>query len=324
MDFERLGRAKLSAESRAALQCATDKITVALKHFDRRVDQAMSDPRISIKSARFLQRLWYDDCFDLPLSLGKRPVREALFKSCTKTLLRAADADPMLMLGKSRARMFTTCPDLGYHHVEDTTLNHASVSNHFASAMRSADVEGFGLIDIAQVHDADNETPDIIGLHFHGAVRSLDPTFKPRLAAKIASGVKRFNDYGLQVAKITYGGNQLTHEDVGGLAYYISKISSGTKVPIDGTTYSSQQRWTLKPALRALEAYSHFEALDSLRGIGEWGKGMRKACKEEFRAQLGVDRLPYGIHLNHGRLRRNWGKLYSELGFRVTVPFDVA
>jgi len=109
----------------------------------------------------------------------------------------------------------------------------------------------------------------------------------------------------------------------GGLAYYVFKVSCGTKIPIEGTTYTSHQLWTLKPALRALEAYSHFEALDCLRGVGKWGRGMRKACKEEFRVQLGVDRLPYGVHLNHDRLRRGWGRLYCELGYRVAVPFEI-
>ncbi len=71
-----------------------------------------------------------------------------------------------------------------------------------------------------------------------------------------------------------------------------------------------------------LQIYSHIEPLATIRAVGK-AKPIRKKIKERFQHKLRLDKLPRGERLDHGRIERQWARLYRDLGWNY-LPLNFA
>jgi hypothetical protein len=189
--------------------------------------------------------------------------------------------------------------------------------------MRTAKLEGLGLLDLALVHPKTESVPEDVSLHFHGVARSIDPNFKPKKAGLVASGNKPTNKEGLKIVSIRAYASPLQWSGLAGLLYYVAKLSCGTKASGERDARTSHAFWTWVVALRGLEVLSHCEALENLRGVGEFGRALRTEAKSQFQRLLGVDRLPRGMAIDHDKLSCEWARVYDALGMPDLKPFTV-
>ena len=293
---------------------------ISLNHYQFCVESVLANPALSKQSRKFLRDLWYGDCFDVALTLACRAVNEARTRAMVLALLEVADSDPTAIHGPAKYRMLTTCPDLGVTMITGGSLNPVAVGAQYYQAMINKDMKlhGVNCLDVALMHDFGIWQPDWVSLHSHAAVRSFGVDFKPKLAAKAACPKRSpQNRFGADVANLSSRADKYKGlMRIAHLGRYVSKISCGTKYPVQGKdkprTITSHQYWHCPEALRGLEVYSHLEPLNTMRGVGE-GSALRSRIKELFQQFLQVERLPYGEQIDHAQLTANWARLYDGL-----------
>lgn len=318
MVSSKYGEVKLLQEGRDACDSAMAEAKRSIADYDRHVAATLADERLSKASVRFLRELWNGEAFDVALTSANKTVSLARTRAIVLALLEDAERDPTAVDGPTRYRLLTNCPDLGVTSIEASIINPKAIVNHSYQNMKRMDLHGFGCLDLALMHDFDVWKPDYISLHSHAAIRSHDPKFKPEVAAK-ACCPKRApqNRFGADVVDISSRCDKYEGlERIAQLGRYMSKISCGTKYPIDGKygrrTITSQRYWHVPEALRGLEAYSHLSPLGTMGGIGE-GRALRSRIKELFASCLEVKRLPYGVEIDHEWLKHKWRRLHREI-----------
>ena len=308
----------LGPKSRLAAKNELCEIDRALSCYDRAIDEVLDHPNLSKVVKSFIQDMWYGDSYDLALSWGNRGVRRAATAAAIAVCLKHANDSPKARRGKTRFRMFTTCPELGITSYAEPKLRIASLARHFDQAMRAAGAEGLGFLDIGLFRTSDELKPSQVGLHMHAAVH-LPTVLGPRAAERLASPRKRRNSLGGKVVKITAKGSDrgkpLFRREVAHLVYYVTKISGGLKCVLlkQRRTETLFQFWGMVEALRHLELYSHCDAFQVVRGVGV-GKQLRREWKELLRQALMLDALPWGPKLDHEKLQKNWARVWRELG----------
>jgi hypothetical protein len=315
---------KLSNSALTAFHDEHEKMKRALGHYQRHVDDVLSDPRLSPSSANFLNRTWSAPAPGDPVTLAQKPCREALTSAALLTLLHHAQEDVAAVVGARRLRLLTTCPSGGYLDYEGGKLPVRRVKRHFGRCMTRRHLEGFGCVDLALVHDSRADAPSELGLHFHGVCRPsiLAPTKALRFAGGLQSSARE-NKHGLAVATVSLLERSLTSWDVAGLAYYVSKISCGLKQEGARATYTSQSHWTSEHALRALEVYSYLSPASALHGVGPFGDLMKATCEARFARFLGSNPSDRPA-IDYAATRRAWGRVYQDLELSELAAFRVA
>ena len=316
----------LSKQARVACDDAMAETARSLAYYDLQIAAVLANTAPSKSSHKFLHDLWHGDLFDQPLTTANRAVSAARTKAFVLALLEEAEKDPTAIEGPTRYRMLTNCPDLGVTLITGGALNPVAVGNNYDQAMRppKLNMHGVNCLDVALMHDFGVWQPDWVSLHSHAIVRSFDPRFKPRLAAKKCCPKRApKNRFGADVVNISsrskkyHGLMRIAH-----LGRYVSKISCGTKFPVQGKhkrrTKTSHRYWQWPEALRSLEVYSHLGALSTMRGVGE-GRALRARIKVLFELSLDVERLPYGAQIDHEQLTQQWARLYRELSLSYSA-----
>lgn len=321
-DFNIFGAGRFGPKSRHAARKALGEMDRALGEYDKRIDTVLCDPRLSKSSREFIRNVWWGDCFDQALSWGNRHVRRAACTAAIAVCLQHANSDAAARKGNRRLRMLTTSAELGITSYAQAEIRLAAVTGHFDRAMRSAGMEGIGFLDIGLFHRTHGTPPEAAAFHLHGFARAQDASFRVKLAENMAnpSRFKR-NSLGGKIVRITFKGantgRSLSRKEVAQLGYYTSKISCGLNTPVEteGARWNdkSMQDWDTFEALRQLEFYSRFDAMQVVRGVGKLGKELRREWKELLRQALGVEALPWGPKLDHEALMAGWCKLYEEL-----------
>jgi hypothetical protein len=296
----------------AAKAKITAEIDRSIGEYEIRLARVFADPALSKQSREFLRWLWNDVELDRPLSMANKHVRRALTLAMVDTLAWGASRFPARRTGPGRFRMLSTSPDLGITNIAVRDIDSAAVSRHYYQAMRKADLHGIGLVDVALLHEPGEIEPSWLSIHYHGAVWSKNPEFKPRRAEKLAAPANRGrNKLDGRVARCTARKSPLTESNICGLGRYSTKISCGTKVWTGKEYRTMLAFWHGPQMLRMLEAYSHVEPLAALRGVGE-GCLARRQVKRRLARQLGGE-LPYGLRLDTGWLREQWQQVYDDL-----------
>lgn len=313
----------ISRRSRKAAMAAIAQATRSVAEYDKQIDRALDDPRLSRPSKRFLKQLWYGKARGSALSLGNRAVHKASVIAAIITALVHAQSCRGARKGRTRFRMLTTSPDLGITCFDEPTLNVAAVCRHFDAAARAARVDALGFFDIALVDDRHTCEPLTLVAHVHSIMRGKDNSFRVAVAQRQASPRRvPMNRLCFPVAKIRGKkrdwGRSLSRSDVAGLGYYCPKPSCGlTLRDIDARgarrAKTTLHGWQVIHALRQLEAYSHCDALETTRGVGQ-GKHWRQHWKSTLLRLLKIQGGARGIKIDHPALEASWERIWNELG----------
>ena len=323
MDFAILRREGLTRKSLLAARAEIRECERALKEFDCHIDAALQHPNLSAASKRFIKQQWYGDARGGALSLGNRSVHRAAMISSITVLLLHAQNEPSARQGRLRFRMLTTTPDLGITDFDTPEINFAAVCRQFDVTARRAGVDALAFMDLAIIDERLTLEPMRIAIHMHAAVRAMDTSFRTKTAQRVASSARRpLNRLGLKVVKISAKkrdwGQALRRMHVAKLGYYVRKISCGLKVPYFDQfgirrTRTTLHGWKLEHALRQLECYTHFDAWETTRGVGQGGV-LRAHWKSLVLGLLRCDDTARGLKIDHDRLEREWTRIWTELG----------
>ena len=325
-DFAAHGAKQLSPDSRAAFKKTFPEMERAVRQYDGHVQSVLADPKVSKASRIFLAELWQGDCFDKPLSMANRHVREALTKAVMVGLLRYADRTPGVLKGARKLRFLTSSPNVGISSNVSGHIDPDAVGRHFDQVMRKGIMEGFAMLDVSLFHDP-GQLSESIAIHAHAIIRGRSREFKPKAAEKHASRRLKRNTLGGRIVAVTSGSSKHEGlESVAYLGYYASKLTCGTKVfwqsKSGRQSKGTLEYWGPEAALRMLQIYSHIEPLATIRAVGG-AKPLRKRIKELFRRNLQLEKLPRGERIDHVQLELNWAQLYADLGW-TPLPVIVA
>src|SRR4051794_7601486 len=109
MNFALLRDEGLSTNSVVAARAQIAQCERALREFDKHVDAALVDRRLSKPSKRFLEQQWYGEPAGA-LSLGNRAVQHAGMIAGIVVPLLHAQSERKARQGRFRFRMLTTAP----------------------------------------------------------------------------------------------------------------------------------------------------------------------------------------------------------------------
>lgn len=319
--FDVLRRHGLSSFCLPAARREIHECERALREFDRKVQAAIDDPRLSPRSKRFISRQWHGDPGGGALCLSNRLVHRSVMIASITTLLVHAQNSPMARKGRLRLRMLTTTPNLGITDFAKPELKLSAVCRHLDVVARRASVHALAFMDIAIVEDR-TLGPMKIALHMHAVVNAKSLSFRARRAVRFSSPVNQpRNALGLKVVKITSRrkdwGKCLSRRNIAHLGYYVRKISCGKKIVFESEgrrrAKTTLDGWKLVHALRQLECLSHCDAFATTRGVGE-GAHLRKSWKKLALDLIGLDDTARGLEIKHAKLESKWARVWEELG----------
>jgi hypothetical protein len=282
----------------------------ALTFYDGAVDEILVDRRLSLGSARFLERLWRAPRNGDPLTMARRDVREVFTQSTVLTLLDAAQSDFDLFRGENRLRMLTTCPSNGYSAYEAPILKLQRVREHFKRAMARRRFEGFGVLDFALLVGNCGYAPKELGIHVHAACRP----YQSGSRGVHQGSSRRRNCHGLAVVDVALCDRPLGWSDVAGLGYYCTKLSCGLKHESGRGISTSQLGWESGHVLRALELMSFLSPERAFVAVGPIGERLASRCLQDFKVQHETASAQGAVDVEKTAL--SWSRVYSDLDMR--------